>query len=259
MPEIFDGYVQVGAGLADISRKALDFHDTGRILDAVFSSGASRAVLTPAEWGPSYVDPTFASGNDYVAAQVAQRSDCVGLGRINPRFGSDAVAQTRHCLDDLGMIGVVMRPATDGYYLADSTLIDPVLDAVAERRKLVVFNLDFFHSPNCMPIHVLRIAENYPTIPILLGQIGMRTTSDATLVAQRVPNVYLLTAGMGSLQERSLLGQMGMDRIIYASDAPIAVPAYESWRIQQAETATPAILDRVMGGTLSDLIDGTRA
>ncbi len=252
---ITDAYVQVGPGLVDDDTCTLPDVTADGILAAVTAAGVDRVVLAPGNWGPSWVDPTFERSNALIAEVAsAHQSTCVALGRVDPRHGADAVAGAERCFTDYGCVGLTLRPATDGFHLANHGLIEPLLAVAGEHGGFVVLHLGSFHHPSTQPIHAFGLAERFPDVPLILGHVGNRVSTDAIMVAERCANVSLLTCGMPSLALRNLVDQFDGGKLVFASDAPYGVPEFEVERVRSIDGLTDETSSQLLDGTIDAIL-----
>lgn len=165
---------------------------------------------------------------------------------VDPRMGEEGmVAELEACLRQ-GARGIKFHCSTQRSYPTD-----PALAAVyrlAEARGVPVVFHSGWHPLGChlsdyaRPARFARIAEAFPRLTIVLAHIGLGWQEEAVALAQRFPNVYfdscLAITGtwepppLSDDEIVSLLRQVGVDRVMFASDWPLCVPLKERRRVE---------------------------
>ena len=73
--------------------------------------------------------------------------------------------------------------------------------------------------PFSQPVKILKAAQKYPDVKIVLAHSGMDWfTHQAILVAEQCPNIYLETTWTGIFQTKEVYQKIGPDRLMFASD-----------------------------------------
>jgi Amidohydrolase/Starch/carbohydrate-binding module (family 53) len=124
-----------------------------------------------------------------------------------------------------GAVGLKLHPTVDGYP-ADDRALDRYV-AVAEDAGCPVA----CHSApgEADPDHIRRLAERFPTVPIImyhtyLGPDEGRRRAAAHVLEQ--PNLYLETSWCRSDIVMRLVREVGPDHVLFGSDASIDGPAH---------------------------------
>jgi len=160
--------------------------------------GIERCVLLPVNCEKSH--GCMLPSNDETAAIVGQhRARFVGFASVDPNTGRDALKELRRSHDELGLEGLKLNPALQGF----DPLSPVALDLYVEAERLdmpvlihtgITFSNRFTIGHN-QPLPLDDIARNYPKLRICLAHMGWPWVWDAVTVAIRNPNVYLDTAG----------------------------------------------------------------
>jgi predicted TIM-barrel fold metal-dependent hydrolase len=167
--------------------------------------------------------------NDYYAGIVRQYPEkFIGIAGIDPLKGMRAVREIRRSYD-LGLRGVGVRPFMFGIPPTHAKMY-PIYAACVELDIPIWFHLSVNYSTRSMdverPIHLDRVAEDFPELKMIAGHGGWPWVAEMMAVAWRNPNVYvdiasylpkylatpgsgwepLLTLGNSILQDRVLFG-----------------------------------------------------
>jgi predicted TIM-barrel fold metal-dependent hydrolase len=165
---------------------------------------------------------------------------------VDPRMGEEGmVTELEACLGQ-GARGIKFHCSTQRSYPTDPTL--PAVYRLAEARGVPVVFHSGWHPLGChlsdyaRPARFAGIAEAFPRLTIVLAHIGLGWQEEAVALAQRFPNVYfdscLAITGtwepppLADDEIVSLLRQVGVDRVMFASDWPLCVPLKERRRVE---------------------------
>jgi uncharacterized protein len=240
-----DAHVHVGRSLQGYR---LELPDLLRSMDRL---GIARSVLYPVR-PLGYAYPTE---NDAVAAAVAAHPDRFwGLGRVDARQ-PDAAAEADRCLGRLGLRGIYLQPFEDAVGVAEP-VVDPILARCAEAGAPVVIAAGYPWVSEAPQVG--DVARRHPTVPIVMtngGQINISGLGqrNAWLVLERCPNTYITTAGVyrqDFLEE--VIGRIGAERVLFASQSPIFDQDYELHRVRWAHVDQDS-RDRVIGANAARL------
>lgn len=157
--------------------------------------------------------------NDYTASVGRKYPDrIIPFGQVNAR-DTDAADRIRRDHDRHGFRGLKLHPVLHGYHVVDHGLLDPIFEACAERRIIVLFNaLDdaFIH-----PLGIEEIAKDHPNVPTLIAHMGtVWNVGEAILVAKRTPNIYLETSSAQLIEVRMAYRDLGPEKIVMGTDWP---------------------------------------
>jgi uncharacterized protein len=190
--------------------------------------------------------------NDYIRSVQERYPDrIVGFGQVNPR-SPEAVEEVGRCAA-AGLRGLKLHPTMHGYHFCDHGLLDPILEASAEHRLVVLVNA--LDDPFCAPLSIEEIVKGFPEVPVLIAHMGtVWNLMEAILVAERTSNVYLETSSALLLDVRTAYERVGAGKIVMGTDWPATDFDLERAKI---ERAIPGAEDRVKveGGNLAALLD----
>tara|TARA_B100000315_G_scaffold151163_1_gene139972 strand:+ start:3294 stop:4124 length:831 start_codon:yes stop_codon:yes gene_type:complete len=142
-----------------------------------------------------------------------------------------AVAETKHCLDGLGLIGIAVEPSMGIPPLyPDDAKLYPIYELCRERGSPILFTLsaqvgsDISYSN---PVHLDRVAADFPTVNLIVRHACWPWVTEACGVALRRPNVYLVPDAYG-----------------------VSMPGYQQW----VEAANTYLADRLLFGTAFPIV-----
>jgi hypothetical protein len=232
-----------------LAASGLDLHVYGdgtvaglsAVMDA---AGVDRAVCLAVANTPDRVDAAnrFAGGLD--------RSRFVGFGSAHAGVApEDLVASLRRH----GLRGVKVHPLFQGYGLDDPGLL-AVLDALRGEFVAVVHvgaGADDATNARCTPPMLAALARQLPGLDLVACHFGgYRLLEEAAEVVVGLP-VHLDTSWPPSLatldpaRVRALVQRHGPERVVFASDWPMADPAAEIAAVRAlglADDETAAVL-----------------
>ena len=161
----------------------------------------------------------FQHHNDELAEVVAAHPKrLVGLGSVNPWYGTEAVAEVRRCFTELGFAGLKLHPWFTGF-LINSPIMYPICEVAAEFDKPILFHTGT--PPGSAPLQVGNLASDFPTVKFVMAHLGLPDLWwEAVATAARHPNVYLETAGAHSLSIQRAVELLGPSKVLYGSDMP---------------------------------------
>lgn len=218
---IIDGHCHIGVSWLGWQRNQIGIE---RLLEIYDKLGVDKACLNA--WQISY---DIEAGNKEVYAMTRKYPDrLIGFGIICPRDRQRAMDEAKRCINDYGFRGLKLH-STINHYMADSTLVDPVMD-FAESYNL-------FSHPRMIGV----LAERHPQAVLIIGHMGGQAWLEAIEMAKKYPNVYLDTADV--LNQVNILPtaiqEVGAERILWGTDSPILNVAVELAKITTADLYAP--------------------
>lgn len=138
------------------------------------------------------------------------------------RPGETSVEEVRSRLSD-GFIGIKLHPTVDDYRADDSDL-DRYMEIAAEVGCPVAS-----HSApgDADPDHIRRLAERFPTVPVILYHTYLGPTEGrrrAALHVREQPNLYLESSWCGWREVLQLVEETNTERMLFGSDASVDGP-----------------------------------
>jgi len=253
---IVDAHAHFGQGLRSTAPYGplFDAYTADQLLKHLDAAGIDRAVCFAPRWqGGTFIDPDYRKANAAIAEGVRAHPDrLVGFCRVNPKFGSRAVGELRHRLDDDGFRGLKLDPETEAFSPLDLDLLGPLLDLCDEHHVPVLVHTNFHPAE---PLLFLAMAKAYPRVPVILGHMGMRIVSDAVIAAEQAGNIYLETSSNMPAYIKRTVKRLGAARMLFGTDAPYNMPQNEIDRLRSLDLS-PGDLERITSANLLDLIGG---
>ncbi|MEP7362759.1 MAG: amidohydrolase family protein [Acidobacteriota bacterium] len=203
----------------------------------------------------------------------------------NP-LAPDAVARTTRAFDELGMQGLCLFPAMQGYSLHDERA-RALIQIAAERTGTLVFvhcgvlrvgvrNKLGLPSPFDMrfsnPIDVHALALAHPKLPFVIPHFGAGFLREALMVADLCPNVYLDTSSSNNWRKyleqpmtvtqvfERALNVCGPERILFGTDSSFFPRGWNSAVFDDQVLAMAAVgvneggARAILGGNLETLL-----
>jgi predicted TIM-barrel fold metal-dependent hydrolase len=254
---IIDAHAHFGPGLAfdHPMGPVLKAHTADELVRLLDDAGIDRAVVFAPSWqggsgGTDFIDPNYERANAAIAEGVKKFPErLIGFGRVNPKFGAQAVKELKRCFSDYGFRGLHLNNTNEWFTPLHVKLLSRLLDLCAENNAPVNVHTWFYPSqayPWIAPI------EAYPTVKFILAHMGYRQWADAVIVAERAPNVYLETSLQLPATVRKAIDKVGSARVLFGTEVPFAFPDIELRAIR--DLLTPAEFEEVAGGNLAALL-----
>ena len=219
--QIVDGHLHIG-GPPERRGSVED------ILALMEEHRVERAVAFPA--------PGLRPDNAGLARTIARSPDrFVGFAWINPHLGQEALDELERMVRDHGFRGIKFQPILHAFQPM-SAMVHALMRKAADLGIAALFHSG--HAPYSLPWEIGEVAELFPTVPVIMDHMGLQWMGyvDAAIrVAKRLPNVILGTTGMVfHTKIRQAVREVGADRVVFGSDAPMVHPGPEILRVQSA-------------------------
>jgi predicted TIM-barrel fold metal-dependent hydrolase len=219
------------------------------LLQRMDKAGVDKALV----WlTPPYMREIDES-NAYVYKSVKAHPDrLLGFGWADPNLGIDkALDSVKRCIEEYGFHGVKLNGAQNDFYIDDPIIAMPVVEAIAETRKLIAFHcgVDAYDKTN--PSRIANIASMFPMLKILcvhMGGVGMPDMTRAVIEMTQVhDNVTLVGSMVNHIKVLEAINTLGPHRICFGSDTPFAlmhvcVAMYEAMLDGLDEKAVNAVM-----------------
>lgn len=198
-----------------------------------------------------------ARANQFVGGLSPKRF--IPVGTVHPAAGIDANLSS---LREIGARAVKLHPIFQGYALDDPQLI-PLLDALQGEMPVIVHvgaGGSQQAGANSTPRMLRDVLLRLPRLDVIACHFGgYRALDEAERWLVGLRGVYLDTSwppGLASLDPnrvRRIIKRHGTDRIVFATDWPMANPTDEVASIEALHLPDPETA-AILGGTLSELL-----
>jgi uncharacterized protein len=200
--------------------------------------------------------PAYRVPNDRVLAWAAQSG-----GRLIPFVrlaldGEDPLAEAVRCID-LGARGIKLHPRSQAFSVADPRF--EAVFALAEERRIPVL----IHAGRGLPAglgeELAMIAGRHPGASLILAHAAIADQGPIASFANGMRNVFFDTSAFSPFDMLSLLGKVGPEQVLFASDIPYGDQFYYQLFCLGALRRAGFSDDQVravLGGTANRLIEG---
>ena len=176
---------------------------------------------------------TVASINDFIAREVRENENFIGLMAMHQDFDDPAAEIERAC--ELGLCGIKLHPDTQCVNMDDPRLMRVYEIAEARGLPLIIhcgdYRYDYSH-----PRRLKRILHEFPRLVVDAAHFGGWSIQDWALEFLEDERCFLdMSSSMRSLgprRTRELVYAYGCDRILFGSDFPMWEPADELQRFR---------------------------
>jgi predicted TIM-barrel fold metal-dependent hydrolase len=233
---VVDGHVHIGELKAE--RHGFKRFTAEDLVAKMDRLGIDRAVVQHLI-SPLWEQEEIKKGNNVTVEAVWNFPDrFVGLAVINPKHGRFAEQEARRCLE-AGLKGLKIQPAIHGYYPVDGEIMDPIM-RVAERAGVPLVTHSDWNAKCCTPYQVARLAQRFPTVPIVMLHMGMdpEMLLHVPDVVGPFKNIYVDTSQTPDLPHAVYVNgarRIGADRLLFGSDAPVVSVECNLTKINVAE------------------------
>ncbi len=197
-------------------------------VQAFENAGVDAAVLS-AWWGPD--GPLL--GNDFVADLVDRHPDLfVGVGAVPLDRPTDAVAEVRRCVEELGFVGVRLVPWL-WELPPDDRRYYPVYAECVEQDVPVCLQVG--HTGPLKPSEPGRpipyldtVLREFPDLTVVAGHIGHPWTGEMLALARKYRDVYVDTSAYKPKRYPEEFVEFmtgdGRDKVLFGTNYPMIQP-----------------------------------
>ncbi len=137
-----------------------------------------------------------------------------------------------------------------------AALVEPVLHAARDHGGLPVV-VHGSAPTTADDLHTLaRLAARYPSVPLVISQLGGLHWMAAIEMVRDTPNMYLETSTANIVFSLRLAVREIPERILFGSDAPYGDPVLARAMVERV-TSSGELRDRILGGNAAELLLGT--
>lgn len=173
-----------------------------------------------------------------VAAAVRKYPNrIIGFAHIDP-YSPEACAEIDRAVRDLGIKGIKLHPALDGFAIHDE-IVYPVMERAQDLKVPVLTHAGWAGiGGGCVyaqPLDVLYLAELYPDASVIMAHMGQADNywPSAIKAAKKADNIILdvSTFCIPHVIEKAVR-DIGAERVIFGSDFPWTFQSLELQKIR---------------------------
>jgi uncharacterized protein len=162
-----------------------------------------------------------------------------GLACFNPYVDEETYfAEARWAVKELGFKGLKLHP--NAFCMSP---LHPSADKIyraAEELGVAVMIHTGSGLPNALPSLCIPVARKYPGLPLVLAHAGGGMFgTDALIVAQECPNVFLETSWTTVYELKDMVAKLGAERVMLGTDlipnVPVELAKYRSLGLKDSE------------------------
>jgi predicted TIM-barrel fold metal-dependent hydrolase len=197
-----------------------------------------QAVVCPVKPRGYHLGPA----NDLVAEAVAREPRLLGLARVDPNLGEEAIAELDRAVQTLGLRGLFLHPWEE-LFRVNAPMVDPLLSLCAELQLPVLVAAGYPWVSEAAQVGDL--ARRFPSVSLVMthgGQINISGLgqADAMQVLRKHPNVCIETSGVYRQDFlEDVATELGADRVLFGSNSPRMEPRLEVQRVRWAKVPEP--------------------
>lgn len=198
----------------------------------------------------------------------------LGFASVDPN-SADAGEQLSRAVNELGLVGLNLDPALQGFSMQDPQALE-LLGVAAELRVPVTVQMGLNWSPIARtgasrPMDLEEAAQRYPELPLVVAHCAWPWVDEALSLAIKYRNVHLDTAvlwgGRPESSVRRVFAEMiGTDvvesslreQVIFASDYPRVDPKRVKRGVEMLGLR-PLTEQKILGGNAERILNGRTA
>ena len=223
--------------------------DAERLLKVMDASGVDKAVLLPALSAGRILEP------QKMVDEVKKAPDrLVAFTAVNPKE-KDAPDKLEEAVVKYGARGLKIHPTFQALPADDEVWVYPLMEKARELKIPVMFHSG--EGPYALPWQIGLVAMDFPEVTVIMAHMGLNSisyTDGAIKMAKRAKNLILETAGV--VQETPITKacrELGAERVIFGSDAPINNPVHEIRKIEVAKISD-ADKKKILGENIARIL-----
>ncbi|NHI84273.1 MAG: amidohydrolase [Candidatus Thorarchaeota archaeon] len=166
--------------------------------NAMKKAEVSHAVILPIDSGLNQDMPlTLQEKTDYHVDEIEGDKTLVTFVGLDPRRGKEGLIELERAVKEKGCRGWKMYPP-NGFY-PDQEEFYPYYNLCVELGVPVTvhqgFTSRFKYVKYARPVHVDKVAVDFPELKIILAHVGIPWVNEALMVAAKNPNVSVDVSG----------------------------------------------------------------
>lgn len=242
---------------------------------AMDEAGIEQAVVLPIDCTTTHGCRMYS--NELVAEIAATHDRLIGFASVDPNLET-AAADLERAITTLGLRGLKLDPALQGFDIDDRQLAYPVYARAEALRIPIVMHCGLSWTPQgrssrAHPLRLEAVVHDFPDLKIVIAHAGFPWIDDALLLALKYPGVYLDTAiiysGRPSDSLRKVFAErIGLDvvrrslhsKIVFGSNTPRIRPKHMAQAVDGLglDPLTYTRIRRTNAETLLGIAEGAR-
>ena len=234
--------------ILDCELYLMDFPVANRMYDVptleslLDEAGIDRAVLMP--------PVTYKPDNYWMIEQIKDNSRFIPCALLNPHFGEESVKELELGVREWNIRGLKLMPTKHGFHAA-SKLVHPLIEKCAQLDIPVSIHSEGGYAH---PLAIATLARAFPDVPVIMDHMGYRYwVADAIEAARQATNIYLATTAVMEPHFINMaINAVGVDRIVFGSNGPLAIPKMQIEVIKYLQLSEKDEA-KILGSTLAKL------
>jgi predicted TIM-barrel fold metal-dependent hydrolase len=155
-----------------------------------------RAVLLPLDCTSRH--NCVIVSNEQVAELCDKHPEFIGFASVDPGDPT-AVKKLEHAVKGLGLQGLKLNPALQGFEINDQKSAYAIYQVCVELDIPVLIHCGLCWAPSSLaryahPLLLEEVVQAFPTLKIVIAHFAWPWVNEAVMLALKYPNVYLDTA-----------------------------------------------------------------
>ena len=248
------------------------FPDPAQPMSTFFAAmdevGIEQAVVLPLDCTTTHGCRVYS--NELVAEIAAAYPRIIGFGSVDPNLET-AAAEAERAIRRLGLRGLKLDPALQGFDIDDRRLAYPVYAQAEDLGVPIVMHCGLSWAPEgrssrAHPLRLEPVVHDFPGLKVVIAHAGWPWVDDALLLALKYPGVYLDTAVIYSGRPSDSLGHVmrdviGLDvvrrslhhKVVFGSNSPRIRPKHMVQAVRGLGLE-PDLEQRIVRANAADLL-----
>ncbi len=194
------------------------------ILDYFKDNGIDAGIVQPFLNRP-YIEDTIEIHNRIYRFCSKKPAMLWGMACINPHFRhEDYKKEVQRCIKELGFVGIKLNPQGHATHPASEDGMF-VFECAKNLKVPVMVHTGMEGISFSDPVSLLPVLEKYSDVKIILAHSGTDIfIQQAVYIAKKFPNVYLEPSWINVLNLKSIIEQVGVDKVMFSTDDPLNAP-----------------------------------
>jgi hypothetical protein len=235
---------------------------------AEFSAAGVEAVLVALDLETTINTPPCS--NDYVRGMQQRHKDRIiqCWGAVDPFKGAAAIAEARHAVEDLGMLGFHFHPIM-GHFAVNDRQFYPLFEAIDALKVPVMIDVGTTgmgagipgglgaRIRHAHPSALDDLAADFPNLTIIAAHPGWPWVDEMTAVALHKGNVYWEMSGWAPryfpAQLKTDIRARLQDKVMFGSDYP-SIPYDRLFKEWDELEYADAIMEKIFHGNAERIL-----